>query len=309
MKILVTGGAGYIGSILVEMLLQKNYEVTAIDNFCYEQNTLANCCFYPNFKIINSDIRKLNELEKIIKSHEFIIPLAALVGAPICKYREADAISINLEHNLNLFKIIDKDQKIIMPTTNSAYGKGESNEVFDENSELNPISIYAKHKVVVEENLQNLNNFISLRLATVFGASPRVRLDLLVNNFVHKAFTDGYLVLFESNFKRNYIHVRDVCRAFVFMIENFKTNKNNIFNLGLESANLSKKELCHEISKHINFVYREEEFKKDEDQRNYIVSNKKILSTGFKPQYNLSFGIQELLKCFVGLNLRHYKNF
>jgi nucleoside-diphosphate-sugar epimerase len=238
-----------------------------------------------------------------------IIPLAALVGAPLCSKREEDAESINLNHNLKLFKMIKKDQIVLMPTTNSAYGHGKENEIFDEKSKLKPISLYAKHKVIVEKELMNLNNAISLRLATVFGMSPRMRLDLLVNNFVYKAINDKYMVLFESNFKRNYIHVRDVARAFVHCLENISNMKNEIYNLGLEDANLSKKELCEKINNHVSFHYYEEEFKKDEDQRNYIVSNKKILSTGYKPKFTIDLGIVELIKGFRGIDIKSFKNY
>ena len=228
MEILITGGAGYIGSILVDYLIKENHEVTVLDNFTYESNTLASYCNNKNFKVINRDVRDYEFLEKKLVNYELIIPLAALVGAPLCNQRKEDAESLNLKHNLKLFKMLKSDQKIIMPTTNSAYGHGRKSEVFDENSKLNPISLYAQHKVNVEKELLNHNNFISLRLATVFGMSPRMRLDLLVNNSVYKALNDRYLVIFEGSFKRNYIHVRDVARAFMHCINNFKQMKNQI---------------------------------------------------------------------------------
>ena len=309
MKILITGGAGYIGSILVEYLVENNHQVTVVDNFMYESNTLACYCNKKNFSIINKDVRDYDFLSKEIGKYEVIIPLAALVGAPLCSQRKEDAESINLNHNIKLFKMIKGDQKIIMPTTNSAYGHGKEKEIFDESSKLNPISLYAKHKVAVEKELSNLNNFISLRLATVFGMSPRMRLDLLVNNFVYKAINDKYIVLFEGNFKRNYIHVRDVALAFLHCINNFSNMKNEIYNLGLEEANLSKKELCEKIKKYVNFFYHEEDFEKDEDQRNYIVSNKKILNTGYNPKFSIDFGIEELIKGYEGINLRSFKNY
>ena len=309
MKILITGGAGYIGSILVEYLIENNHHVTVIDNFMYESNTLACYCNKKNFSIINKDVRDYDFLSKEIGKYEVIIPLAALVGAPLCSQRKEDAESINLNHNIKLFKMIKDDQKIIMPTTNSAYGRGKEKEIFDENSKLNPISLYAQHKVAVEKELSNLNNFISLRLATVFGMSPRMRLDLLVNNFVYKAINDKYIVLFEGNFKRNYIHVRDVARAFLHCINNFSKMKNETYNLGLEEANLSKRELCKKIKKFVNFFYHEEDFEKDEDQRNYIVSNKKIMNTGFNPEFSIDLGIEELIKGYQGINLRSFKNY
>ncbi len=309
MNILITGGAGYIGSVLVEHLLHKDHSVTVIDNFSYEPNTLASYCSNKKFQVINDDVRNYKLLSNEIGKYEVIIPLAALVGAPLCSKREEDAESINLNHNLKLFKMIKKDQIILMPTTNSAYGHGKENQIFDEKSKLKPISLYAKHKVIVEEELMNLDNAVSLRLATVFGMSPRMRLDLLVNNFVYKALNDKYMVLFESNFKRNYIHVRDVARAFVHCLDNISSMKNEIYNLGLEDANLSKKELCQKINNHIDFHYYEEEFKKDEDQRNYIVSNKKILSTGYKPSFTIDLGIEELIKGYKGIDIKSFKNY
>lgn len=308
MNILVTGGAGYIGSTLVGYLLKDNFNVTVLDNFSYESNTLGIYCHNKNFRIINKDIRDYDFLKKILPNYEIIIPLAALVGAPLCNYKKSEANQINLETNLNLFKIIGADQKIIMPTTNSAYGKGEKNQIFDENSKLKPISLYAKHKVEVEKKLTETNNFISLRLATVFGMSPRMRLDLLVNNFVYRAFTDKYIVVFEPHFKRNYIHIRDVCRAFMHCINNFKEMKNNIYNLGLEEANLTKKELCDSIKKYLNFSYFEDNFVNDEDQRNYIVSNKKIINTGFKTLFDINHGIQEIISGLEGIHLKNFRN-
>jgi nucleoside-diphosphate-sugar epimerase len=309
MNILLTGGAGYIGSTLVDFLLKENFNVTVIDNFSYESNTLGIYCKNKNFEIINSDIRNYKLLKKIVPKYEFIIPLAGLVGAPLCNFKEVEAKSINYDANVELFKMVNDNQKIIMPTTNSAYGKGKDGQIFTEKSILKPISLYAKHKVLVEEKLMKRKNSISLRLATVFGMSPRMRIDLLVNNFVYKAMFDKYLILFESNFKRNYVHVRDVSRAFVHCIKNFKKLSGNIFNLGLEDANLSKKELCDKIKKYLDFAYFENNYFKDEDQRNYIVSNKKILSTGFKNKYNLDHGIKELIKGYQGITNKNNRNF
>lgn len=309
MNILILGGAGYIGSVFVEYLLKNNYKVTVYDNFSYEQNTLASYCNNKNFSIIRNDIRNISFLKSIISNFDVVFPLAALVGAPLCEFRKEDAESINLNAQINLFKIIEKNQLVIMPTTNSAYGSGEGEIYCDENTKLKPISTYAKHKVMVENELMQKENAISLRLATVFGMSPRMRLDLLVNDFVFRAMKDKYIVLFEAQFKRNYIHIRDVCRAFVHAIDNSGTMKSNIYNLGLSEANLSKKELCEEIKNYIDFDFSLNEFKKDPDQRNYIVSNDKIISTGFKTSISLSEGIQELKKGYEGLNLTNFKNF
>ncbi len=309
MNILLTGGGGYIGSILTSYLLDNNYKVTVIDSFVYDQNTLANYCLNQNLNIIKSDIRNISELKKNIDNFDLVIPLAGLVGAPACNFSSKDAESVNLSSNLELFKILNDKQKIIMPTTNSAYGTGKKGQVFDENSELKPISTYAKHKVEVEESLMKKNNFISLRLATVFGMSPRMRLDLLVNDFVYRACYDKFIVLFESKFIRNYIHVRDVCRAFIFCIQNFEKMKNNVYNVGLEDANLSKLELCKTIQKHTQFEIFEKDLLKDPDQRNYIVSNKKLLNTGFKTKFSIDDGIIELIKGYKALKINQFRNF
>ena len=309
MNILLTGGGGYIGSVLVEYLLKENYKITILDNFLYEQNTLSNYCHNKNLIILKSDIRDNRLLKKIINDFDVIIPLAGLVGAPLCNFNETDAKSINLEANLSLFNIVNKNQLLIMPTTNSAYGKGKENEIFDERSHLNPLSLYAKHKLIVENKLMNRKNSISLRLATVFGMSPRMRTDLLVNNFVYRAVKDRFIVLFESNFKRNFIHIRDVSRAFIHCIKNSKKMSGNIYNLGLENANLSKLELCKLIKKKTELNIFEHNYKKDEDQRNYIVSNKKILKTGFKTKFTLENGINELIKGYESINIKDFKNF
>lgn len=303
MKILITGGAGYIGSILVSDLLAKDFKVTVVDDFRYKQNSLNHLCYNNKLKLIKADVRDINLLKNEIITHDVIIPLASLVGAPICNFNKVGAETINKQAVIELFNNISKDQIILMPTTNSAYGIGDKNNYCDENSPLNPISKYAEDKVEIEKKLQNLNNFISLRLATVFGMSPRMRLDLLVNDFVYRALKDRFIVLFESHFKRNYIHVRDVSRAFIYCLENYDKMKNQIFNLGLSDANLTKKELCIKIKNHINdFVFYENDFNKDPDQRNYLVSNKKIESFGYNTKYSIDFGIDELIKGFKVLN-------
>ena len=309
MNILLLGGGGYIGSVLTGYLLSKKFKVTVIDSFIYEQNSLSNFCYDHNLQIIKDDIRKIDKYKDIIKNFELIIPLASLVGAPLCEFNNFEAKSVNLDAHLTLFKLISKNQKIIMPTTNSAYGSANGKLLCDENTPLKPISTYAEHKVLVEKDLMNHDNAISLRLATVFGMSPRMRLDLLVNDFVYRAIKDKYIVLFESNFKRNYIHVRDVCRAFLHAIENFNVMKNNIYNVGLSNANLSKKELCEKIQKYIKFEFVENEFQKDPDQRNYIVSNEKIEKTNFKTVFNIEDGIKELIKGYETINIKNFKNF
>lgn len=309
MKVLVTGGAGYIGSTLVPMLLDKGYIVTVADNFLYKQNSLSHVCYNENFNIYNVDVRNQEKMKELISKHDVIIPLAALVGAPLCDKDPFAASSINKDSVIWLFSQLSEDQKVIMPTTNSAYGSGNENNFCDENSPLNPISLYAKDKVAVEEKLMQHGNAISFRLATVFGMSPRMRIDLLVNDFTYRAVYDRAVVLFEPHFKRNYVHVRDVARAFIHGLENFNTMKGQIYNVGLSSANISKYELCVEIRKHLpSFVFVESEIGKDPDQRNYIVSNDKIEKTGYKTECDLDRGIEELIKGYWMIKNTVYGN-
>jgi nucleoside-diphosphate-sugar epimerase len=297
MKVLVTGGAGYIGSILVPMLLEKGDAVTVVDNFYYKQNSLLNVCFNPKLTVIRGDVRYEKLMAEVLKGQDLIIPLACLVGASLCDKFPQEARSINLEAIRMLIKLRKPRQKIIFPNTNSGYGIGESGIYCTEKSPLRPISLYGRLKVEAEEMLLKQDNVITFRLATVFGISPRMRLDLLVNDFVYRAVNDGYVVLFESTFKRNYIHVRDVASAFIYSMDNFDSMKNEPYNVGLSHANLSKKELCEEIRKQIpKFTFVEAPIGHDPDQRNYIVSNEKIEKKGFTPQFSLPSGITELIK-------------
>ena len=308
-NILITGGAGYIGSIFVPELINLGHNVTVIDNFCFKQTSLNHLCNHKNFSVINGDVRDRNLISNLLKSNDIIFPLAALVGAPLCKKKPEEAKSVNCDSIINMLKDLSKDQQVIMPTTNSAYGTGDENNLCDENSPLKPISQYASDKVEVEKELMSRENSISLRLATVFGMSPRMRLDLIVNDFTYRAVYDGALVLFEGHFKRNYIHVRDVSRAFIHALNNFSSMKNNVFNIGLSDANLSKIELCEEIKKVIkNFYFIEAGNQKDPDQRNYIVSNEKIEKTNFSPSYKLPEGIKELVKGYRMIKNSIYGN-
>ena len=310
MKILVTGGAGYIGSILVPELIKLNHEVTVLDNFMYKQSSLNHLCVFENFKIINGDIRDKNLIKSLLKTNDLIIPLAAIVGAPLCSKDPFSAQSINHDAIAEMIKDASKEQLIIMPTTNSAYGTGDKNNYCDENSNLKPISKYAIDKVEIEKLLMARENSISYRLATVFGMSPRMRIDLLVNDFTYRAYHDSALIIFEGHFKRNYIHIRDVVNSFIHAINNMDQMKGEIYNVGLSDANLSKTELCHEIKKHLpNFTFVEEKIKKDPDQRNYIVSNVKIEKTGFLPKHSLSDGIKELIKGYTMLKNQNFGNF
>jgi len=306
-NILVTGGAGYIGSTLVPDLLSKKHKVTVVDNFMYDQTSLATSIRDRNFEIIFGDVRDESLMKKLISKADIIIPLAAIVGAPACDKDPVTAQSINKDSILWLLKQLSKSQQIIMPTTNSAYGSGDKNNFCDENSPLNPLSLYARDKVVVEKSLLEHENSTSFRLATVFGISPRMRLDLLVNNFTLRAITDGFVIVFEGHFKRNYIHILDVVQAFNLAIEKKDQFKGEIFNVGLSQANISKIELCQEIKKIVpDFLFLEAPLGKDPDQRNYIVSNKKIEALGFSPAVSLQEGLNELVK---GLKMFNHKPF
>jgi nucleoside-diphosphate-sugar epimerase len=307
MKILVTGGAGYIGSVLVPNLLSQGHEVTVIDNFMYKQTSLASSIRNENLNLIFGDVRDEALMKKHLSQSEVIIPLAAIVGAPACDSDPVAAQSINKDSILWLLKQLSPNQRIIMPTTNSAYGSGDKNNYCDETSPLNPLSLYARDKVTVERELMEHEAATSFRLATVFGISPRMRLDLLVNNFSYRAITDGFVIVFEGHFKRNYIHVLDVVQAFNLAINNEKDFSGEIFNVGLSEANISKIELCHEIQAIIpNFTYLEAALGKDPDQRNYVVSNKKIENLGFDPTVSLKCGLLELVK---GLQMFNHKPF
>jgi nucleoside-diphosphate-sugar epimerase len=306
-NILVTGGAGYIGSTLVPDLLSKNHKVTVVDNFMYKQTSLASSIKNRNFSLVFGDVRDEGLMKGLISKADVIIPLAAIVGAPACDKDPVLAQTINKDSILWLLQKLSPAQQIIMPTTNSAYGSGDQNNFCDEKSPLNPLSLYARDKVVVEESLMQFENATSFRLATVFGISPRMRLDLLVNNFVYRAITDGFVIVFEGHFKRNYIHVDDVVQAFNLALDHNERFKGEIFNVGLTEANISKLELCKEIQKIVpSFTFLEAALGKDPDQRNYIVSNEKIESQGFSPKVNLRDGLSELVK---GLKMFDQKQF
>ena len=308
-NILVTGGAGYIGSVMVPELLKQGHQVTVLDNFMYRQNSLAHVCNEASFNIVNGDIRLKEIIKPFLDKADIIIPLAAYVGAPICSKDPIGATSVNKDAIKMMLKLLSQDQKILMPTTNSAYGSGDEDNYCTEESELKPISQYAIEKVEIEKELLTHGQAISFRLATVFGMSLKMRIDLLVNDFTYRAVNDRFVVLFESHFKRNYLHVRDVARAFIHGIDNFDAMKGEIYNVGLSDTNISKKELCERIQKYLpEFTFLEEELGKDPDQRNYIVSNEKIEKTGFKTKYSLDDGIKELIKGFEMIKQYGYSN-
>ena len=308
-NILVTGGAGYLGSIMVPDLLAAGHKVTVLDNFMFKQTSLNHCCYHPNFSIVKGDIRQKDTMSKLMKEADVIIPLAALVGAPLCSLDPIGATTINHDAIELMLKLLSKDQIVLMPTTNSAYGTGDKDNYCNEESPLRPISQYAIEKVGIEQELMQYENAISFRLATVFGMSPRMRIDLLVNDFTYRAVNDRFVVLFESHFKRNYIHVRDVSRVFQHALNNHDAMKGEIYNVGLSDANVSKRELCEQIQKQVpDFIFIDEQIGKDPDQRNYIVSNDKIESTGFKTEFSLDRGIDELLKGYTMIKNNLYGN-
>jgi len=309
-RILVTGGAGYLGSILVPALLETGYHVTVVDNLMYKQTSLATCFKYRNFEFHKIDIRAENSMQKLMSRADVIIPLAAIVGAPACDNDPWAASEINNVATIRMLKLSSPSQLVLMPTTNSAYGSGNENNYCDETSPLRPLSRYAKDKVEVENALKERGNFVSFRLATVFGFSPRMRLDLLVNYLCFRAVTDNFVMMYEGNFKRNYVHVRDVTQAFMLALENEEAMINQIFNVGLSSANISKIELCEEIKKFVpEFYFSEIPFRQDPDQRNYIVSNQKIEGIGFSPEFSIQDGIRELTQGIAAFQDARFSNF
>jgi nucleoside-diphosphate-sugar epimerase len=304
-KVLITGGAGYLGSVLTEVLLGKEYQVTVLDNLIYKQTSIAPFSYHKNFKFILGDVTDNSILKPLVESHDVIIPLAAIVGMPACKAQPELTVKVNYEQVKNITEWMTKEQKIIIPNTNSQYGS--STEIITEESPFKPLSLYAETKCNAEKAVLDSGNGIVLRLATVFGMSYRMRMDLLVQDFVYKAMTDGYLVLFESHFVRNYIHVRDIANTFLFMIENYDECNNNAFNVGLTSANCTKLELAQTIQKYIpDLVIVENNFKQDFDQRNYMVSNSKLESKGWIPKHSLEDGIKELIQGYQ--LIQKYKN-
>lgn len=308
-KILVTGGAGYLGSVLVPALLEAGHSVTVLDNFMFGQASLAECCYRPEFDVVRGDCRDERLMADLVPRHDVIIPLAALVGAPLCARDTLGAISVNRDAVRMLCRIASPAQAILMPVTNSGYGIGQPGVPCTEDSPLRPISLYGTTKVEAEAAVLERENSISFRLATVFGMSPRMRLDLLVNDFVYRAATDRAVVVFEGHFKRNYIHVRDVARVFLHGLANFTGMRGRPYNVGLEDANLTKLELCAAIQKHVpGFVYLEAPIGEDPDKRDYIVSNARILSTGWKPIFSLDDGIRELLKGYRILRNSRFAN-
>jgi nucleoside-diphosphate-sugar epimerase len=309
MKILITGAAGYIGSVLVPILLQNDHEVIAIDNFMYKQTSLLDCCHYDNFTLINGDVRNSALIEENLKKVDAILPLACLTGAPLCDKDPITAKAVNFEAIKTILEKRSSSQMVIFPTTNSGYGVGEKGIHCTEETPLRPVSLYGQLKVEIEKMILDSGKSMTFRFATVFGVSPRMRLDLLVNDFTYRAYYDRFIVLFEAHFKRNYLHVRDAARAFMYGLDNFENMKGEAYNVGLSDANISKAELCKVIKTEIpNFYFSEAEIGEDVDKRDYIVSNEKIEFAGFKTKHSLTYGIKELIKGFQIVKKSGYGN-
>jgi nucleoside-diphosphate-sugar epimerase len=308
MKVLITGGAGYLGSNLTRHLLEAGYSVTVLDNLMYDQVTLLHLFGNPKFQFELGDVRDKKLLQELVGLNDVIIPLAAIVGMPACKANPELTVAVNYQQVADIVEVLRDDQKLILPNTNSQYGSSDS--IITEESPFNPLSLYAKTKCDAENTMLANGNGVSLRLATVFGVSPRMRTDLLVNDFVYKSVVDGYLVLFEAHFKRNYIHVQDIARTFQFIIENYEKCKGQAFNVGLSTANLSKLELAEKIKSHIpSLVIKQDDFKEDFDKRNYIVSNEKLEALGWKPIYDLDYGIKQLMSAYKIVINKNNQNF
>ncbi len=308
-KILVTGGSGYIGSILVPELLARGFEVVVLDNLVYDQTSLLDCCANKNFNFIKGDICDHSLINSLLPEFDVIIPLAAIVGVPACNINPTLSKLVNYDAHMNIINNISPAQKVLFPTTNSGYGIGEKDSYCTEKSPLRPISEYGRTKVEIEKALLDKGNAVTFRLATVFGFSPRMRMDLLVNDFTYRAHRDSFIILFEEHFRRNYVHIRDVIKAFIFGIDNFGKMKGEPYNVGLSSANLTKRQLCEKIKEHVpSFYIHSAPIGEDPDKRDYVVSNEKIESLGWVPDYTLDDGIEELLKGYKILNPNKFAN-
>jgi nucleoside-diphosphate-sugar epimerase len=308
-KILVTGGAGYIGSILVPTLLGKGYNVTVLDNLMYNQSSLLPCCSNPGFNFLRGDICDETLMTSLVPKFDIIIPLAAIVGAPACKANLTLAKIVNYDANMMLLKLLSSSQQVLFPNTNSGYGVGGKDAFCTEESPLQPVSEYGIWKVEIEKALLDEGSAITFRLATVFGVSPRMRLDLLVNDFTYRAYRDKFIVLFEEHFRRNYIHIMDIANTFIFGINNYDKMKGQTFNVGMSSANLTKRQLCDKIKEYVPDLYiHSAPIGEDPDKRDYIVSNEKLESLGWKTNCTLDDGIKELLKGFRMMRVNQYGN-
>ncbi len=308
-QVLVTGAAGYIGSILCEHLLAAGYHVVALDNLSYGQHSLFHLCANSRFEFVLGDVRDEELMTRLVRAADVLIPLAAVVGAPACDRDPWLARSVNLDAVRLLNRLRSPHQLVIFPTTNSGYGTRSGDVYCTEDTPLEPVSLYGQTKVQAEAELLGSPNAISLRLATVFGMSPRMRLDLLVNHFVYAAVADGYVVIFEKDFKRNYVHIRDVADCFVYSIAHAEQMAGRAYNVGLDAANLSKAELALKVKEYVpRFYIHFSDVGNDPDRRNYIVSNQRLRAAGFEARRSLDEGIQELLKGYRMLGRASFKN-
>ncbi|MDA8231416.1 MAG: NAD(P)-dependent oxidoreductase [Magnetospirillum sp.] len=308
-KVLITGGAGYLGTVLIPILLERGFDVTVVDIFREGDTVLSDCCRYDSFHPVKGDARDEALMRKLAAKADIVIPLAGLVGAPLCAQDPFNAVTTNRDAVIMLSKLVGRGQKLLYPTTNSGYGIGEKDTFCTEETPLRPISLYGSSKVESERAILDSGNGVTFRLATVFGMSPRMRIDLLVNDFTHRAFTDRAVVIFEGHFKRNYIHIRDIAKVFLHAIGKYEAMNNQAYNVGLSSANLSKLELCAKIKEHLPaFVYIEAPIGEDPDKRDYIVSNAKIEAAGWTPDWSLDDGIKELIKGYTMIRNRRFAN-
>jgi nucleoside-diphosphate-sugar epimerase len=308
-RVLITGGAGYLGSIMTEHLLDRSYQVVVLDNLMYGEQNLSHLCTNPDFQFIYGDARDESLIKKLMERCDIIIPLAAIVGATACDRDPLMTTSVNLEAIKMINRVRSPQQLIVYPTTNSGYGTKTGELFCTEETPLEPISLYGRTKTDAEAEVLSSANSMTLRLATVFGMSPRMRMDLLVNHFVYAALTDGYLVIFEKDFKRNYVHIRDVADCFIHCIENATAMIGRTYNVGLDEANLSKEELALKIKEHLpHFFIHCAEIGSDPDQRNYIVSNQRLREAGFTAKRSLDDGIRELLKGYALFGRTQRKN-
>jgi len=308
-KVLVTGGAGYLGSVMVPALLREGFEVTVLDNFLFGQNSLLDCCAHDSFRVIRGDCRDREVVREALRGKDVLIPLAAIVGAPLCKQDPTAARSVNLEAIRTLLSLRSPDQRILFPNTNSGYGVGEKDAACTEDSPLRPVSLYGQLKVEAERAILDAGNAVCFRLATVFGVSPRMRIDLLVNDFVYRAVTDRVVTVFEGHFRRNFVHILDVTAAFLHGIRNFEALRDRPYNLGLDAANLTKLELCAEIASQVpGFTYSEAAVGEDPDKRDYVVSNQRLREAGFTAGHSLQEGIGQLRKAYTIVRNSRYGN-
>ncbi len=308
-RILVTGGAGYLGSVMVPALLAEGHAVTVLDSLIFGQDPLLDCCHHETFDFIKGDIADTALMESLVPRFDTVIPLAAIVGAPACKINPTLTRLVNHDAYLHLIKILSPAQRVVFPTTNSGYGIGEKDAYCTEESPLRPLSEYGRCKVEIEQAFLERGNAVSFRLATVFGISPRMRMDLLVNDFTYRAYKDRCIILFEEHFRRNYIHVRDVTQAFLLALSRYDDMRGQAFNVGLSSANLTKRQLCEKIKEHVpEFYIHCAAVGEDPDKRDYLVSNAKIEALGWRPAHDLDRGIRELLKGYRIIRPNRYAN-